>query len=64
MARLLERLTAVEKRNPPASDLDLSEMPTEMLDILARLDETRPLPPIEEIFTPEQVEIWNRIMGE
>ena len=58
MARLPERLAAVEARNPVQSNIDLSTVPTEMLEILARLDETRPLPPIVAIFSPEQIEIW------
>lgn len=63
MARLPDRLDAIERRNPPASDIDLSGVPTEMLDILARLNETRPLPLIEEVFTPEQVKIWKEATG-
>lgn len=63
MARLPERLAAVEARNPVRSNIDLSGVPTEMLEILAHLDETRPLPPIEAIFTPDQIEIWKEATG-
>ena len=58
MARLPERLAAVEARNPVQSNIDLSGVPTSMLEKLACLKETRPLPPIEDIFTPDEIEIW------
>ena len=55
MARLPERLAAVEARNPPASTYDMSLVPNGILEKLARLDETRPLPPLEDVLTPDEL---------
>jgi len=55
MARLPERLAAVEKRTPPVRNYDMSQVPTGILEKLARLDETRPLPPLEEVLTPDEL---------